>query len=291
MHKPVLIALISFADPPTGCRMSTEEATKAKAGDLDLLKSILESDQANDAGFASSSLSNSGRSSKMADCSTPSEDHVHLNLPASSEMAERPRTAKGSRSRRKEVTNIRSDSDFSDYPESSRSQTIHLQHGMNYTPLTNRSQRSPRKVASAQRVQNTGDIDPLAYKYAELQALLSNEGPNKKLFLDPNLTRKARQIMWEHKLAQSGHIPMAWLNSKGFWLPNIEKSKGKGRKSKFPKALFSARHTLNFNPTLRKRGTQGEMCADEDQGESRLDSLRLQSCTVFSEERLTFAEI
>ena len=240
--------------------MTKEQSNPTKLRELDLLKSILETDQGNDTGFVSSDVSHSGTSSRMGDYSSPGEEHVRLSLPLSNQRQGRPKSAKASLVQRKESDNefikvnadIRNDRDYSDYQYSSRPDTIHLQHGINYTPLMKRTLRSPRRVTGTKVVSHKGKskrTDPLLYKYAELQAILSADMPNsshKGPVLDPYLTRKAQQLMIEYKLAQSGQIPVAWLNSRGVALPTIGKSKGKGKKLKFPRALHAGRQTLNF---------------------------------------------
>ena len=253
--------------------MSKGQPNQTKLRELDLLKSILETDQGIDTGFASSSLSNSGRSSRMGDYSSQFQDHVRLSLP---QKQGQPKSAKANVSRRKDSenefmrvnVNIKNDSDYSDYQELSRLDTIHLQHGINYTPLIKRSPRSPRRVTSTKVVTNKSKprrSDPLLYKYAELQEILGSDVPNsKRAVLDPYLTRKAQQLMIEYKLAQSGQIPVRWLNARGVSLPNIGKTKGRGKKSKFPKALQAGRQTLNFSSqTGPYEGSEDDRYDDE----------------------------
>ena len=260
--------------------MSKDQPNQTKLRELDLLKSILETDQGNDTGFVSSSLSNSGRSSRMGDYSSQSEDHVRLSLPQKQGRPKSAKSAKTNNNRRIDSNddfmrinvNIKNHSDYSDYQEPSSLDTIHLKHGINYTPLIKRSPRSPRRVTSTKIVSSKSRprrLDPLLFKYAELQDILSSDVPNshKRPVLDPYLTKKAQQLMIEYKLAQSGHIPVEWLNARGVSLPNIAKTKGKGKRSKFPKALHSGRQTLSFSSqTLPNEGNEDDRYDDENQG-------------------------
>ena len=269
--------------------MTKEQSNPTKLRELDLLKSILETDQGNDTGFVSSDVSHSGTSSRMGDYSSPGEEHVRLSLPVSNRRQGRPKSAKASFAQRKESddefikvnVNIRNDSDYGNYQYSTRPDTIHLQHGINYSPLMKRTPRSPRRVTGTKIAAHKGKskrTDPLLCKYAELQAILSTDVPNssqKGPVLDPYLTRKAQQLMIEYKLAQSGQIPVAWLNSRGVALPTIGKSKGKGKKFKFPRALHAGRQTLNFgSQTQSHLGSEADRFGDY-QGKMIFDLFKL----------------
>ncbi len=198
--------------------MTTEETPRSKG---DLLKSILETDQTEDAGFVSSSVPNSGRSSRMGDYSSQSGDRSTTPSSSSPNAQET--------SRRKEST--KSDSDPGGRRESGpREGTMHFKHGINYTPLVRRSPKTPRKIAEPKKTKRTKGVDPLLYKYAELHEMLSDEGTRQGNILNPQLTRRAQQLMLEYKLAQSGHLPVSWLNARGVCLPNISaKKRGKSR--------------------------------------------------------------
>ena len=268
--------------------MTKEQSNPTKLRELDLLKSILETDQGNDTGFVSSDVSHSGTSSRMGDYSSLGEEHVRLSLPVSNRSQGRPKSAKASLAQRKKSdseyikvnVNIRNDSDYGDYQYSSRPDTIHLQHGINYTPLTKRTPRSPRRVTGTKIATHKGKFkrtDPLLCKYAELQAILSTDVPNsshKGPVLDPYLTRKAQQLMIEYKLAQSGQIPVAWLNSRGVALPTIGKSKGKGKKLKFPRALHAGRQTLNFGSQTQPHFESEDDRFDDCQGKMIFNSFK-----------------
>ena len=258
----------------------------AKLRELDLLKSIFETDQGNETAFLSGSLSNSGRLSRMGDNSSQPEDYIRHSLPLGNRTPGRPKSAKGGISCTKESennfikvnVNTRSDSGHSDYQEYARLDTIRLQHGINYTPLVQRSPRSRRRVTSTKIETNkarTKRCDPLLYKYAELRELLSDDGPNskKRPVLDANLTRKAQQLMFEYKLAQSGQIPVAWLNAREVLLPSIGKAKGKEKKSKLSSAIHASRQTSTLaSQTFPYEGSEDERYHDDYQGMFIIDT-------------------
>ena len=279
--------------------MTKEQSNPTKLRELDLLKSILETDQGNDTGFVSSDVSHSGTSSRMGDYSSQGEEHVRLSLPVSNRRQGRPKSAKASLTQRRESddefmkvnVNIRNDSDYGNYLHSTRPDTIHLKHGINYTPLMKRTPRSPRRVTGTKITTHKGKskrTDLLLCKYAELQAILSTDVPSsshKGPVLDPYLTRKAQQLMIEYKLAQSGQIPVAWLNSRRVALPTIGKSKGKGKKFKFPRALHAGRQTLNFGSQTQPHLGNEDDRFDDYEGKTIFDLYLRQITRYFHSSR------